>query len=138
MKSRQKYSLLIILFLILSSLSLAQTSTPQITGVSVQGDGTILVNWTIGSDNGVSYYGIYRSTGSDGNFIDIGSVPKGTSSFVDKNDLFKTTSTYFCYKVIAFNADKTILSQSTPVVVSYNSTSSAAKRTWGSIKAMFR
>jgi hypothetical protein len=136
MRSRPKYFLLIILLVIFSSLISAQTSAPQITGVSVQSDGTILINWTIGSENGVGHYEIYRSADVNGTFNHIGDAPKGTLYFVDKNDLFKTASKYFCYKVIAVGSGD---SRSSNIMgVLYNSTSSAGKRTWGSIKAMFR
>jgi capsular polysaccharide biosynthesis protein len=136
MGSRQKYSLLIILLVILSSLVSAQISVPQITGVSPQSDGTILINWTIGSENGVVYYEIYRSTDINGTFSLIGNAQKGTLYFIDKTDLFKTTSRYFCYKVTAVGSSDSRTSNI--MGVSYSSTSSAAKRTWGSIKAMFR
>ncbi len=137
MKTLQKYSLLIILLVFFNTLVSAQTSTPQITGVSTQGDGTVLINWTInGSENTISYYEIVRSTDINGPFSLIGDAPKGTFYFVDKTDLFKTTSKYFCYKVTAVGSNDSRTSNIMGIL--YNSTSSAAKRTWGSIKAMFR
>lgn len=121
---------------IVSTLLTAQTSTPQITGVSTQSDGTVLINWVVGSENGINYYEIYRGTDLNGTFSRIGNAPKGTFYFIDKNDLFKTDSRYFCYKVTAVGSSS---SQTSNVLgVLYNSTSSAPKRTWGSIKAMFR
>ena len=136
MKTGQKYLLLLILMVIVSTSLTAQMSTPQITGVSTQSDGTVLINWVIGSENGINYYEIYRGTDLNGTFSRIGNAPKGTFYFVDKNDLFKTESRYFCYKVIAVGSSS---SQTSNVLgVLYNSTSSAPKRTWGSIKAMFR
>jgi hypothetical protein len=121
---------------IVSTLLTAQTSTPQITGVSTQSDGTVLINWVVGSENGINYYEIYRGTDLNGTFSRIGNAPKGTFCFIDKNDLFKTDSRYFCYKVTAVGSSS---SQTSNVLgVLYNSTSSAPKRTWGSIKAMFR
>jgi fibronectin type 3 domain-containing protein len=136
MKTGQKYLLLLILMVIVSTLLTAQTSTPQITGVSTQSDGTVLINWVVGSENGINYYEIYRGTDLNGTFSRIGNAPKGTFYFIDKNDLFKTDSRYFCYKVTAVGSSS---SQTSNVLgVLYNSTSSAPKRTWGSIKAMFR
>jgi fibronectin type 3 domain-containing protein len=132
----QKYLFLLILMVIVSTLLTAQTSTPQITGVSTQSDGTVLINWVVGSENGINYYEIYRGTDLNGTFSRIGNAPKGTFYFIDKNDLFKTDSRYFCYKVTAVGSSS---SQTSNVLgVLYNSTSSAPKRTWGSIKAMFR
>ena len=114
----------------------AQISSPQITGVSTQNDGSILISWTIGSENGINYYEIYRSTDVNGTFSHIGDAPKGTLYFIDKTDLFKTASSFFCYKVIAIGSSDSRTSNI--VGISYSGISSAAKRTWGSIKAMFR
>jgi hypothetical protein len=115
----------------------AQTSKPIITDVKQENDGAMRVSWSIGSEDGIDHYGIFRSTGTTGQYSHIGDVPRGTFSFNDTYDLFKTTGKYFRYQIKALHAE-TIVSQSDPVGASYNSTSSAAKRTWGSIKAMFR
>ena len=136
MKARPKYSLLIILLIIFSGLVSAQISAPQITGVSAQSDGTILINWTIGSESDISFYEIERGTDVNGTFSHIGDASKGTLYFIDKTDLFKTANKYFCYKVTAVGSSGSRTSNIMGIL--YNSTSSAAKRTWGSIKAMFR
>jgi hypothetical protein len=137
MKTGQKYFLLSISLIIFSGMIFAQTSTPVITDVRQENDGTMKISWSIGSEEGVDHYEIFRSTGTTGQFSQIGTVPRGTFSFTDKCDLFKTTGKYFRYQVIALQAD-VVVGQSAIVGASYNSTSSAAKRTWGSIKAMFR
>jgi fibronectin type 3 domain-containing protein len=136
MKTSKKYILLIILLIIFSSLVVAQTSGPQITKASLQNDGTILISWTFDLDNNVVHYEIYRSTDVNGPFSQIGDAPKGTLYFVDKTDLFKTVDKLFYYKVKAVCAGYSQTSNSMSVL--YSSTSSVGKRTWGSIKAMFR
>jgi hypothetical protein len=137
MKVQQKYFLLCIFMIIFSGMLFAQSSTPVITEVKQESDGTMRINWSIGSEDGIDHYEIFRSTGTTGQFSHIGDVPHGTFSFTDNYDLFKTTGKYFRYQIKALRAE-TIISQSAIVGASYNSTSSAAKRTWGSIKAMFR
>jgi hypothetical protein len=137
MKASQKYLLLVALIIIFSGILLAQSSTLVITDVKQQSDGTIRISWSIGSEDGIDHYEIVRSTGNTGQFIHLGDVPRGTFSFIDSYDLFKTTGKYFRYQINAFHAE-TVISQSAPFGASYYSTSSAAKRTWGSIKAMFR
>jgi hypothetical protein len=137
MKAGQKYFLPILLFMVFSGMLLAQTSTPVITEVKQESDGTMRISWSIGSEDGIDHYEIFRSTGTTGQFSHIGDVPHGTFSFTDNYDLFKTTGKYFRYQIKALHAE-TIVGQSAIVGASYNSTSSAAKRTWGSIKAMFR
>jgi hypothetical protein len=136
MKAGQIYSLLIFLLIAFCSLVSAQTSAPKIISVSAQNDGTILISWRFDLDNSVDHYEINRSTDVNGTFGHIGDAPKGTLYFIDKTDLFKTTSKYFCYKVTAVGLGDSRTSDIMGVL--YNSTSSAAKRTWGSIKAMFR
>ncbi|MCX6120494.1 MAG: hypothetical protein NTX44_02605 [Ignavibacteriales bacterium] len=136
MKAGQKYFLLVALIIIVSGMMFAQTSTTMNIGVKQENDGTMKISWSIGSEDGIDHYAIFRSTGNTGQFSHIGEVPRGTYSFSD-NDLFKTSGKYFRYKVLALRADATIVCQS-EVGASYSSTSSAAKRTWGSIKAMFR
>jgi hypothetical protein len=137
MGSRRKHSLLIIFLTVFTSFASAQISTPQISRISAQSDGTILINWTIGSENGVDHYIVSRSTSINGTFTPLDyKPPKGTLYFIDKSDLFKTTGKYFCYTVTAVGSGESQTSSVMGLV--YDSPSSTAKRTWGSIKAMFR
>jgi hypothetical protein len=137
MKYESKYFLLVISLFIFSGVVVAQNSTPMITDVKQENDGTMKISWSIGSEDGIDHYEIFRSTGSAGQFSHIGDVPRGTFVFTDSYDLFKTTGKYFRYQVKALRGE-TVVGLSAVVGASYNSTSSAAKRTWGSIKAMFR
>jgi hypothetical protein len=123
--------------IIFSGVVAAQNSTPVITDVKQENDGTMKISWSIGSEDGIDHYEIVRSTGTTGQFSHIGDVPRGTFVFTDSYDLFKTTGKYFRYQIKACHGE-TVVSLSTVVGASYNSTSSSAKRTWGSIKAMFR
>jgi hypothetical protein len=136
MKTGQIYFLLIVLAVVFSSRMAAQMSGPQITKASMQSDGTVLINWMFDMDSNVGHYEIWRSTDVNGTFSQIGDVPKGTLYFVDKTDLFKTADKLFYYKVKAVGTGFSQTSGSMSVL--YSSTSSTAKRTWGSIKAMFR
>jgi hypothetical protein len=134
MKAGQKYFLLVGLILIVSGMMFAQNSPTMNVGVKQENDGTMKISWSIGSEDGIDHYAIFRSAGNTGQFSHIGDVPRGTWSFSD-NDLFKTSGKYFHYKVIALRADATIVCQS-EVGASYST--GIGKRTWGSIKAMFR
>jgi hypothetical protein len=138
MNAGLKYFLLVPLIIVFSGMMFAQANIPVITDVKQENDVTMKVTWSIGSEDGVDHYEIFRSTGTTGQFSRIGNALHGTFSFYDSYDLFKTMGKYFRYQVVALRADKTVIGQSTVVGASYNSTSSAAKRTWGSIKAMFR
>jgi fibronectin type 3 domain-containing protein len=136
MKTWQTYFILVFLAILFSSPIVAQISGPQITKASMQSDGTVLINWMFDMDNNVGHYEIWRSTDVNGSFSQIGDAPKGTLYFVDKTDLFKTADKLFYYRVKAVGVGFSQTSSSMSVL--YSSTSSTAKRTWGSIKAMFR
>ena len=137
MKLGQK-NIFTIAFLFVIVFGVASAQTISLSDPKSQSDGTILIRWTVASETGIDHYEIYRSTTNVGQFVKIGDQKCGVFEFKDTG-LFKTTIKYFCYKVIAIATDQSVRSQSAIVGTLYNDgTSSTAKRTWGSIKAMFR
>ncbi len=137
MKLGQK-NIFTIAFLFVIVFGVASAQTISLSDPKSQSDGTILISWTVDSETGIDHYEIYRSTSNVGQFVKIGDQKCGVFEFKDTG-LFKTTIKYFCYKVIAIATDQSVRSQSAIVGTLYNDgTSSTAKRTWGSIKAMFR
>ena len=137
MKLGQK-NIFTIAFLFVIVFGVASAQTISLSDPKSQSDGTILISWTVDSETGIDHYEIYRSTSNVGQFVKIGDQKCGVFEFKDTG-LFKTTIKYFCYKVIAMGTDQSVRSQSAIVGTLYNDgTSSTAKRTWGSIKAMFR
>jgi hypothetical protein len=125
-----------ILLLSLTGMVLAQ-SNPIITSVALFG-GSIRVEWTINSEAGIDHYEVWRSTGSS-DPIRVGIVQRGVFFYVeDKSNLNKTEDQYFSYQVKAVGGPNgTVQGQSEIRGISFI-TNSTAKRTWGSIKAMFR
>jgi hypothetical protein len=96
------------------------------------------LEWTTGSENGVSEYRLQRSF--DGRtFYTIHEVTPGsgvnhTYQYVD-DDLFKTQVRTFYYRVeVSMNTGNSEYSSTENVTFSF----SGIIRTWGSIKAMFR
>ena len=137
MKLGQK-NIFTIAFLFVIVCGVASAQTISLRDPQPQSDGTIIISWTVDSETGVDHYEIFRSTSNVGQFVKIGDQKCGVFEFKDTG-LFKTTIKYFCYRVIAMGADQTFRSQSAIVGTLYNDgTSTTAKRTWGSIKAMFR
>jgi hypothetical protein len=124
-----------LLLLVLTGMALAQ-SNPTITKVE-SFVGYVKVEWKIDSESGIDHYEVWRSSGSSQPYC-VGVVPHGSYYLEDKNGLYKTEDQYFIYQVRAVGPDASIQGQSEPVGVRFMSTSSTAKRTWGSIKAMFR
>lgn len=98
----------------------------------------IKLEWQTGDESNLQKFVIERKT-PQSSFAEIENVsPKGSNSyysFIDQNT-YKTNDMVYIYrlKIVDFNNQ---VSYSAEVTVSH-SVSSVAKRTWGSIKAMFR
>lgn len=138
-----RYILLLSLF-VFACIAITSAQTNNSTAVTISElraeptVGSIRISWKSSSETNVDHYDIYRGTDINGPLTAVGNVQRGNFLFVDMNDLFKNASQFFCYKVVAVTAQGDIIGQSEIIGTSYNSTSSTAKRTWGSIKAMFR
>ncbi|MHB1051002.1 MAG: hypothetical protein ACYC09_13060 [Bacteroidota bacterium] len=98
----------------------------------------VTVQWGTGDETQILGFEVERRSGTTGEFISIADIQKkGSNSyyeFVDKS-AFKTTGTIYQYRI------KILMKQgnseySSVVTVSHNV--SNVKRTWGSLKAMFR
>jgi len=126
----------VILLFIFTGMMLAQ-GNPTITDIKVF-DGYIRISWTIDSEAGVDHYEIWRSSGSSVSLC-IGRTERGVFYFDDKNiSLYKAADQYFNYQVRVIGSNQFLQSNSEIKGTRYTSPSSAYKRTWGSIKAMFR
>jgi len=110
-----------------------------IQSITARSDGeNIIVEWKTGEESSsLSKFIVERKTPNNG-FVEIGTVnPKGSNSFytfVD-NNIFKGNDYIFTYrlKIVDSNSQITYSSE-----VSVSHSISGVKRTWGSIKAMFR
>ena len=95
----------------------------------------IVITWRSSDESGVTNYLVDRKAGINGPFVRIAEVPAHGSaseySFRDKS-VFRTTGTFYQYRVT--------IGGGTPVeyYVSIDHSVSSVRRTWGSIKAMFR
>lgn len=99
----------------------------------------VTIRWNTSDESGVSRFDVLRRSGTAGDFMIVGSIDqlKGNNSsyeFVDKS-AFKSTGGLYQYKVRIINGQ--VPAPETEIVPVAHLTS-AAKRTWGSIKAMFR
>jgi len=99
----------------------------------------IIVRWSTVDESGVQKFDVLRRSGTAGDFTVVASVDqlKGNNSTYEYDDksVFKETSGVYQYKIRVING------QNPPPeteIVTVSHVSSAAKRTWGSIKAMFR
>jgi hypothetical protein len=98
----------------------------------------ITVHWTTADESDVALFEVERS--DDGvNFISVGSVsPQGITDyyFVDHSVFKKTTSLYYYRLKITLLSDRTTPVYTQKLQVAHSV--SGVRRTWGSIKSMFR
>ena len=117
----------------LSAIVIKDRPTAQSNGSAV------VIRWTTVDETGVQKFEILRRSGVSGDFSMIGTVSqlKGNNSayeFTD-SDVFKSSGGFYQYKIRVIDVQN---NASETEAVSVSHVSSAAKRTWGSIKAMFR
>jgi hypothetical protein len=107
---------------------------------TAQSNGTdITIRWNTSDESGVVRFDVLRRPGTTGDFTVVGSIDqlKGNNSsyeFVDKS-AFKSTGGLYQYKVRIINGQ--VPAPETDIVPVAHLTNTV-KRTWGSIKAMFR
>ncbi|MFZ4619999.1 MAG: hypothetical protein ACOYNS_05535 [Bacteroidota bacterium] len=120
-------------------------STIALSGVIREGtmqarsDGSnVTIQWGSTDESSLKEYIIERRSGTAGEFIAVAVIAKqGSNSFyeyVDKS-AFKTTGSIYQYRINAVGTSG-VSEVSTIITVSHNV--SGVKRTWGSLKAMFR
>lgn len=107
--------------------------------IQARSDGSnVTIQWGTNDETSIKEFEVLRRDGNVGEFISIAVVSKkGSNSFyeyIDKS-AFKTTGTIYQYQI------KVVLTSggyeaSNIITVSHNV--SSVKRTWGSLKAMFR
>ena len=103
-------------------------------------DGTnVTVQWGVNDESNIRAYVIERHSGTSGDFVELATIPavKGSNSFYEFIDqsAFKTTANVYQYRVKMLLKNGTV-EYSPAVSVTHNV--SSVKRTWGSLKAMFR
>jgi hypothetical protein len=110
--------------------------------MQARSDGSnVTIQWGSTDEASIKEFEVLRRDGNTGDFISIAIVPKkGSNSFyeyIDKS-AFKTTGTIYQYqiKVVYQNSGSEYFPKDGPLTVSHNV--SSVKRTWGSLKAMFR
>jgi hypothetical protein len=101
--------------------------------------GYIVVSWATNDESSVKEFRVLRRSGTEGDFAVVGAAitAKGVSSLYEYEDkeAFKSTVGIYQYRIrVVFTngsfEDSAIKTVSSPA--------NAARRTWGSIKAMFR
>lgn len=134
-----KNKIIYTLAIILASQTILFSQVIKPSSLQAYSDGSVItIRFSTDNEQNVDKFYIERRQGTEGAFIRIATLnPKGPSlyEFVD-NSAFKITANIYQYQIkITFtngSADELV----GPVTVSHSVNS--VKRTWGSIKAMFR
>ncbi len=125
--------------LVLLTWGISRAEVIKPSSLQASSDGVnITVRWITEDESNVSRFDIERSTDNDGAYTTIATLdPKGPSlyEYVDRS-VFRKTATIYHYRIkISFtNGAAPAYTIDLPV----NHTVSGVRRTWGSIKAMFR
>jgi hypothetical protein len=126
-----------ILVLFISSSAL-RADVIKFGSLQANSDGVnVTLRWITEDESNVSHFEIERRSGTDGEFVTIGSIDvKGVSlyEFID-NTAFKKVVTLYQYRVKIVYSNGTV-AYSNNLTVTH--TVSGVRRTWGSIKSMFR
>ncbi len=128
------------IILILLSFAVTIIAGAYFYGFDVYHDGdNVVVTWKTLQENNIKNFVIERST-PQSSFVDIATIqPKGNNSTYSYTDesAYKTSDLVFIYKIKIVGNDPQDISYSGEKSVLQNNLSDV-KRTWGSIKAMFR
>ncbi len=133
--NKRKFILSSIFILIVSTL---WAGAHLISLTAESDDSNIVIQWTTSSETNLDYFVVERKS-FNGDFAVISSpiAAKGSNSsyeYIDEN-AFKATDLIFQYKLKIVDKDNGV-SYSGQVSVSHSV--SSVRRTWGSIKALFR
>jgi len=140
-----KYALIAIAGMLVAFMPTSSVTFTDVRGTP-EADG-ILIQWTTGQEDGIRDFAVEKASQLDGQFYQVdGTIsPKGggsTYQYLDQAIYKTSTSSVFKYRIRVDGTDgSTSYSSEDGITVSYNfsqNLSGVAKRTWGSIKAMFR
>lgn len=129
-----KARLIISVFLLSAVITFAGADLAKLTARSQNGN--VLISWQSVTESNVRYYVVERKT-VNGGFVELVTVyPKNDKvyEYLDQS-AYKTTGTLYIYRLKIVDNDGSV-SYSWEVSVPHNV--SSVKRTWGSIKALFR
>ncbi|MBI5475209.1 MAG: hypothetical protein HY964_00555 [Ignavibacteriales bacterium] len=129
--------LLLLLSAVISSAEIIKTGSIFATSDGVN----VNIHWVSENEQNVLGYEILRSTSPSSGYLSIANLDaKGASSYIYiDNTAFKRITTLYCYriKVKTNNGDNYFPPLNEPPI-SVDHNVSGVRRTWGSIKALFR
>jgi|WetSurMetagenome_2_1015567.scaffolds.fasta_scaffold182323_2 hypothetical protein len=129
-----------ILVLLAVSVFVAFGGPIQDRSFSARSDGNyITLQWVSQDEAGVLRYELERKAGANGQYVSIAQIdPRGNNNgytYVDESAFMRTTESVYYYRINVVYANGSSVYYG-PITVSHSV--SSVRRTWGSIKAMFR
>ena len=99
---------------------------------------SVSLHWITDDESNVDRFEVERRTGTDGQYTSIGVIATKGASLYEFNDnsAFRKVNTLYQYRLVAYFKSSSLPVVDGPVTVTH--TVSGVRRTWGSIKAMFR
>ncbi len=132
--------IVLVLALCLGFVTLASAEIIKSGSFQASSDGAnITIRWISDDETGIAYYELTRRSSTDGLFTPVTTLePKGSSlyEFIDYSAFLKATTLYQYQVVVHFKDASRTPQIYGPLTVTH--TVSAVRRTWGSIKSMFR
>lgn len=128
----------IVVFFILAAISLNAGATIAEPGLSARSSGdNVFVTWQTISETNVNHFVVQRKT-QDSPYSEIGTLLPEKDQYYEYLDetAYKTSGTIYYYR-IAIVDDNGNVTHTNEVTVLHDNISSV-KKTWGSIKALFR
>ncbi len=129
-------------YIVILLLTLGTAASAQVVDVSTfkatNADADVIVSWKTIDETNVKEFQLDRHSSDDPDYKLIGTVQAvhlPVYTFRDQTAFRKTTSVYYYRLVVVFTDNTT---QIVPAEASIDHTVSGVRRTWGSIKSMFR
>ncbi len=126
----------ILLFTLFTLSVIAYGGAQLIYFTATSKDGNVILEWKAASETNLDYYVVERANAS-GNFIPLARIePRSdkTYEFIDQS-AFKSSDAVYIYQLKIVDKHGTV-TYSAKVSIAHSV--SSVKRTWGSIKALFR
>jgi hypothetical protein len=130
-----KTKLFISIIIISATILFAGVNLQKLTGHSQ--NGSVVIEWQTVSETNLDHFVVERKA-FNGSFMELGTVSPNSAKnyeYVDQS-AFKTSDQLYIYRIKVVDNDGSA-SYSNEVAVPH-SVSGVVKRTWGSIKALFR
>jgi hypothetical protein len=132
-----KTRLFISIIIVSATILFAGANLLKVTGHSQ--NGTVVIEWQTLSETNLDHFVVEKKAYNNGSYMELGTVSPNASrnyQYVDQS-VFKTSDQLYIYRIKIVDNDGSV-TYSGEIAVPHSNVSGVVKRTWGSIKALFR